>query len=67
MIILNKKKIIKVLSIIIIFVFAYAITGYNVNNTKKQSKTLETVALPVNNKVVVIDAGHGVPDERSTK
>ena len=63
MIILDKKKIVKVLSVVMIFIFAYIITGYNVNNTKKQSKTIETVALPINNKVIVLDAGHGVPDE----
>lgn len=63
MIILDKKKIVKILSVVMIFIFAYIITGYNVNNTKNQSKTIETVALPVNNKVIVIDAGHGVPDE----
>jgi N-acetylmuramoyl-L-alanine amidase len=63
MIILDKKKIVKILSVVMIFIFAYIITGYNVNNTKNKSKTIETVALPVNNKVIVIDAGHGVPDE----
>lgn len=63
MIILDKKKIVKILSVVMIFIFAYIITGYNVNNTKNQLKTIETVALPVNNKVIVIDAGHGVPDE----
>ena len=46
------------------FIFAYAITGYNVsNNTIKNIQTIETVALPVDNKVIVIDAGHGIPDE----
>ncbi len=49
------------------FVFAYIITGYNVNNSENESnidvKTVQTVALPVDNKVIVIDAGHGVPDE----
>lgn len=63
MIILDKKKIVKVLSVVMMFIFAYIITGYNVNNSKKQSNTIETVALPVNNKVIVLDAGHGVPDE----
>ena len=63
MIILDKKKIVKILSIVMIFIFTYIITGYNVNNTKNKSKTIETVALPVNNKVIVLDAGHGVPDE----
>lgn len=64
MIILSKKKILLALSIITMFIFAYAITGYNVsNNTIKNIQTIETVALPVDNKVIVIDAGHGIPDE----
>ena len=64
MIILNRKKILFTLGIIIMFIFVYAITAYNVsNNSKKEIKTIETVALPVDNKVIVIDAGHGVPDE----
>lgn len=64
MIILNRKKILFVLGIITMFIFVYAITAYNVsNNSKKEIKTIETVALPVDNKVIVIDAGHGVPDE----
>ena len=62
MIILNRKKILFTLGIM--FIFVYAITAYNVsNNSKKEIKTIETVALPVDNKVIVIDAGHGVPDE----
>ena len=64
MIILSKKKILITLSVVTMFIFAYAITGYNVSNsTIKNIKTIETVALPVDNKVIVIDAGHGIPDE----
>lgn len=28
-----------------------------------ENKTIETVSLPVSNKTVVLDAGHGKPDE----
>lgn len=64
MIILERKKIISVLGIIAMFMFAYMITAFNINNASKNNlKTIETVALPVNKKVIVIDAGHGVPDE----
>lgn len=57
MIVLTKKKILYTMGIIAMFIFAYMITGYNVSNTnKKDIKTIETVALPVNNKVIVIDA-----------
>lgn len=31
--------------------------------TAQIKETVQTVALPVSNKVIVIDAGHGVPDE----
>lgn len=66
MIILTKKKILYTLGIIAMFIFAYMVTGYNVNNANKNNiETVQTVALPVDNKVIVIDAGHGVPDERS--
>ena len=65
MIVLTKKKILYTIGIIAMFIFAYMITGYNVSNTNKRDvKAIETVALPVNNKVIVIDAGHGKPDER---
>ncbi|MDO5555549.1 MAG: hypothetical protein Q4G09_02525 [Clostridia bacterium] len=64
MIILNKKKILTILGIAIIFVFIYTITGFNLNNSSKNNtKTIATVALPVDNKVIIIDAGHGIPDE----
>lgn len=62
MIVINKKQILFYVGIFAIFIFMYSITAYNVNKTK--NKTIETVGLPVNNKVIVIDAGHGVPDER---
>lgn len=67
MIILHRKKILLALGIITMFIFTYIITGYNVNNSKKDNKidleTVQTVALPVNNKVIILDAGHGIPDE----
>lgn len=31
---------------------------------KKDKQIIETVALPVENKVIILDAGHGYPDER---
>ena len=64
MIILTRKKILYTLGIITMFIFIYTITGYNVmTNTRNEAKTIQTVALPVENKVIVIDAGHGAPDE----
>lgn len=64
MIILSRKKILLTLGIIATIIFTYTITSYNVNNSsKKEIESIQTVALPVDNKVIVIDAGHGVPDE----
>ena len=34
-----------------------------IQTAKTDNKTVQTVTLPVTNKVIVIDAGHGVPDE----
>ena len=68
MIILTKKKILYVIGIIVMFVFLYTAFGINIGKANKiKNQTIQTVALPVNNKVIIIDAGHGVPDERSGK
>lgn len=57
MIILNKKRI---LTITICLVLTFFMAGI-----KRKNEIIETVALPVENKVIIIDAGHGSPDERS--
>lgn len=57
MIILNKKRILLITSILAISIFVFTI------QTAKVNQTIETVALPVSNKTIVIDAGHGKPDE----
>lgn len=56
MIILNKKRItIMVLSVFVsLFVFIFA---------KDNTKTVPTVSLPVSGKTIILDAGHGKPDE----
>ncbi len=57
MIILNKKKISIGIVIIIIFIFTYILTNYNVKNTNKSDvEAIQTVALPVDSKVIIIDA-----------
>lgn len=58
MIILSKKRIMIVASVIMVALFTFAIQT-NTNNTN----VVQTVALPVSNKVIVLDAGHGKPDE----
>ena len=65
MIILTKKKIVYVTGLILMFLFAFMAAEYSVKNSNKDEvNVVETVALPVNNKTIVLDAGHGVPDER---
>ncbi|MBO5349278.1 MAG: N-acetylmuramoyl-L-alanine amidase CwlD [Clostridia bacterium] len=58
MIILSKKRIINLITIITI-----CLTICLIQNTTINDETVPTVTLPVTNKVIVIDAGHGVPDE----
>ncbi len=36
----------------------------NITGGLKSEVTLPTVSLPVSNKVIVLDAGHGSPDRR---
>ena len=58
MLILNRKRIILMLSMVMVSVLAFTFYKADLN-----TKTVETVSLPVTNKVIVIDAGHGIPDE----
>lgn len=57
MVVINKKQILIVLGVIGVFIFTYAITILNVKNSSKSKiQAIETVALPVNSKVIIIDA-----------
>lgn len=62
MIILRKKRLIMTAYLIGVSLFAciYSVANYEQN-------IISTVALPVSNKVVILDAGHGLPDERSNR
>ena len=59
MIILNKNKIYNVIMCTI-----FTLLVFYIGNNVKNRNTVPTVALPTTNKVIVIDAGHGKPDER---
>ncbi len=67
MIIINKKRLKIILSCIFVglFAFSFKIAGEeNIQSTNIESnKILETAATPVSGKTIVVDAGHGVPDE----
>jgi len=53
--IINKKRIAFILIMIIVSTISFEIM-------EKNEKTIETVALPVTGKNVILDAGHGLPD-----
>lgn len=46
--------------LLLLCTFAFS---YEKNKTNKNENTRSTVAIPTSSKVIVIDAGHGVPDE----
>ena len=64
MIILSKKRITLILSGIFLSIFVFILTTGKAEESKNY---ISTVSLPASGKTVVIDAGHGVPDERSAK
>ncbi len=68
MVVLNKKRISIMLLIILVGIFTFSyhtadkgMEGELQSQNQEQNKYVTTT--PVSNKVVVLDAGHGVPDE----
>lgn len=64
MVIISKKRLGLILSLVLVSVCAFII-GNSMESELIES--VPTVALPVSNKVIILDAGHGKPDERSRK
>lgn len=62
MIVIHRKRLILIGSLLCL-----SLTAVSMKSAFTKPKTVATVNLPVSNKVIVIDAGHGVPDERSRK
>ena len=60
MIILNRKRITLIITSIFIAIFVFIFTT---DDIQKQNNYISTVSLPVTEKVIVVDAGHGIPDE----
>ena len=58
MVVLNRKRISLILLVIIVGVFTFE---YQLAKTERE--TMKVTATPVSSKVVVVDAGHGSPDE----
>jgi len=65
MIIINKKRIRLILSCILMSVFAFSFQISDTENSKTTNvnDTVAITSTPVSGKTVVVDAGHGVPDE----
>ena len=67
MVIINKKRIQIIMACIFISLFAFSIqmsqTQNNTQRTNYSNNLVETTSTPVSGKTIVIDAGHGVPDE----
>lgn len=69
MIVIHKKRLQIIIACLFIGVFAFY---FQIANTQKQlaednneilQNTMQTTATPVSGKTIVVDAGHGVPDE----
>ena len=65
MYVIKRKSIFWALTLILLGTFLYSYGEKNKTNKRDTSKA--TVATPTSSKVIVVDAGHGIPDERSTK
>ena len=61
MIIINKKRITLIITSIFLAIFIFIFTT---DNIKDNIDYISTVSLPVSEKVIIVDAGHGKPDER---
>ena len=64
MYVIERKRICLILIALLLGIFAYSYENQKINIDEQ---TQSTTATPVSGKVIVVDAGHGVPDERSTE
>ena len=60
MIILNKNRISLIITSVFLSILVFVLTT---DKSENYDKYISTVSLPVSGKTVVIDAGHGIPDE----
>ena len=64
MYVIKRKRICLILIALLLGIFAYSYENQKINIDEQ---TQSTTATPVSGKVIVVDAGPGVPDERSTE
>ena len=62
MFIIQKKRI-----QIIAMCMLIGLISFTLKTSKEENDTIETTATPVSGKTIVVDAGHGTPDERCGK
>lgn len=60
MLVLNRKRLSLIVGCLFVAVFTFMFT-----RGAQNEQVAPTVSLPVSGKTIVVDAGHGVPDERS--
>ncbi len=63
MIVINQKRIKIILSCILISLFVFTAKTYNEQNKNDGGENIQTTATPASGKTIIIDAGHGTPDE----
>ena len=63
MFVINQKRIKIILGFLLISLFTFSCNTIKNQNNNTINETLETTATPVSNKTVILDAGHGTPDE----
>ncbi len=64
MYVIKRKRICLIFIALLLGIFAYSYENQKINIDEQ---TQSTTATPVSGKVIVVDAGHGVPDERRTE
>lgn len=62
--VINKKRITLIATCLILGIFVYSLGVKEINTNEE---IVQTTATPVSGKTVVLDAGHGKPDERCRK
>ena len=63
MIVINQKRIKIILSCILISLFVFTAKTYNMQIKNDGGENIQTTATPASGKTIIIDAGHGTPDE----
>ena len=63
MFVINQKRIKIILVFLLISLFTFSCSTVKNQNNNLTNETIETTATPVSGKTVILDAGHGTPDE----